>query len=376
MNYPVYIHQMAAISSIGNTSEEIFSALMDGKTGIRINRRFDCSNYSNALCALISDLDSAIPGKSTSRLLEMLLDQIQPVPRSAMTFLATTKGGIDQLQQQCRVGTESEASTGEIHGTLEQLKTRLRTERSGVNINAACASSTIALAQASSLIRNGLADDCLLVAYDLVTEFTHSGFSIIKAASDDYCRPFDIDRKGLNLGESAALLHLSNRRHKNPDFPSVRILGSGISSDAAHITAPARDAAGLIRACEQAFSKAGISKTDIAAISAHGTGTVYNDAMEITGFNALFDGSLPPLFSIKGATGHTLGTAGALETIVSTFALGNGSIPPTIGCVNAAPEARGKVCNKPQNISGGFRILKTNSGFGGINAALILSMES
>ncbi len=144
-----------------------------------------------------------------------------------------------------------------------------------------------------------------------------------------------------------------------------------MAADAAHLTAPARDGCGLAAAVMQAMRHAGIGAGDIAAISAHGTGTVYNDAMELTAFEQVFGAHAPVIHSAKGAIGHTLGAAGGIETALALEMLKRQQAPPTVGCIRPDARARGNVFNHGVSFCG-RHVLKTNSGFGGINAALIL----
>ena len=166
-----------------------------------------------------------------------------------------------------------------------------------------------------------------------------------------------------------------NAAADRPNADSLgRIVGWGIASDAHHITAPSRTGEGLILAIRQALERAGLKPSDVAAINAHGTGSVYNDAMELTAFSSIFD-SLPPFHSIKGAMGHTLGACGAIETIVGLCSLENQCIPPTVGLRTPEPGGQGRVSAQVQPFSGDY-LLTTNSGFGGINAALILQRSA
>ena len=149
------------------------------------------------------------------------------------------------------------------------------------------------------------------------------------------------------------------------------IAGWGAANDAHHVTAPARDGCGLILACRSAFKQAGIDPYQIAAINAHGTGTVYNDAMELAAFNELFGENLPPLHGLKGSLGHCLGAAGGLETVVAVHSLQSQKIPGTVGCLQPEVAGQGMVSAACQEISGDY-LLCTNSGFGGVNSALVL----
>ncbi|MEJ2201856.1 MAG: beta-ketoacyl-[acyl-carrier-protein] synthase family protein, partial [Desulfuromonadaceae bacterium] len=153
-----------------------------------------------------------------------------------------------------------------------------------------------------------------------------------------------------------------------------RVLGWGSANYANHITAPARDGCGLVAAVAKALDRAGLAAAAIAAVSAHGTGTPYNDAMELTAFQRLFPDRRLPVNSIKGAIGHTLGAAGAIEAVLGLQALREGVLPPTVGLLDPEPAGCGQVAGTAQAFSGGC-LLSTNSGFGGVNAALILGRE-
>jgi 3-oxoacyl-[acyl-carrier-protein] synthase II len=150
-----------------------------------------------------------------------------------------------------------------------------------------------------------------------------------------------------------------------------KIKGWGISCDAHHITAPDRDGRGLQRAVCNALSKASISIDDVAAVGGHGTGTVHNDAMEITAFRRIFGEAVPPLYSIKGAIGHCLGACGLIEVIVASRCLQEQIVPPVTGLQNPEPDIKAHIAMEKTTFSGDY-ILATNSGFGGINTALVL----
>ena len=213
-------------------------------------------------------------------------------------------------------------------------------------------------------------------AADLVSEFVFSGFSALRALDPQAARPFDRDRAGLTLGEGAAALALMSRQRAERENRPVlaRVLGWGTANDAHHITAPARDGCGLQLALRQALGTAGLSAEAVEGISAHGTGTVYNDLMELTVFNTLFGQRRPPLHSVKGALGHTLGAAGGLEVALGTRSLATGLLPPTVGLHRAEPLAEGRISAAATRFAGQV-LLSTNSGFGGMNCALVLGRE-
>ncbi|TAL24304.1 MAG: beta-ketoacyl-[acyl-carrier-protein] synthase family protein, partial [Nitrospirae bacterium] len=201
------------------------------------------------------------------------------------------------------------------------------------------------------------------------------GFSSLMALDKFTARPFDKGRKGLSLGEAAAfVLIMSEARAKQEKREIIgEIAGWGLSDDANHMTGPSRESEGLILAIKKAMKAASIDKSDIGFISAHGTGTVYNDAMEMKAFHSVFNDKKIPVYSIKGGIGHTMGAAGIIETIIAMKSLKERESPPTVNLKDADGDARGWV--SPQPCAAGDRkaALLTNAGFSGINAALILA---
>ena len=368
----VFISKVACETALGSGPETLWQGLLDGVSGIAPLQRFSCENYVSSLAACIEDLTAPDSGSRLDPLLERLAAQLGAVPRDARLLVASTKGEIDRFDTACRAG-EPLPEAVLFEPLLEKISKRFGLIDSGMNINAACASSTIALARGAAMIASGQADSVLVYAADIVSEFVFSGFSALQALSAEACKPFDSGRRGLNLGEAgvALLLMSEERALREKQAPLAAIAGWGAANDAHHVTAPARDGSGLILACRAAIKKAGIDPAQIAAINAHGTATVYNDAMELTAFNTLFGENLPPLHGVKGSLGHCLGAAGGIEAVVAGYALQRQKIPGTVGCEQPEEAGQERVSAAAQKICGEY-LLSTNSGFGGINAALIL----
>ncbi|MCL4731995.1 MAG: beta-ketoacyl-[acyl-carrier-protein] synthase family protein, partial [Planctomycetes bacterium] len=181
-------------------------------------------------------------------------------------------------------------------------------------------------------------------------------------------RPFDVARDGLSPGEAGAACVLA-RAADAPGAP--RLAGWGASNDANHISGPSRDGSGLALAIERAL--AGMDRSRVVAICGHGTGTRYNDAMEARAFHAVFGLRVPPVFGVKGSIGHTLGAAGLIEVILSARVAATGLIPPTAGFARGDDDfALDVVHGAPRRVAPGL-VLTTNSGFGGMNTALVIA---
>jgi len=368
----VVLSKIATVSALGNGPEPLWDGLLAGRSGIGPLSRFDCTNYISSYAACIAGLQAPAEGSLLDDILQRVVAQLGAVPSDSRLLVASTKGEIDLLTEACRQGAALHEAVL-FEPLLAKVANRFALDDSGCNINAACASSTIAVARAAGLIAAGQADSVLVYAADLVSEFVFSGFSALQALSDQPCRPFDQQRNGLNLGEAGvALLLMSEKRARECGEQTLAyIAGWGAANDAHHVTAPARDGSGLILACRQALAKAEISAEQIAAINAHGTGTVYNDAMELTAFSAVFADDLPPLHGSKGSLGHCLGAAGGLEIAIACKSLQQQQITGTVGCNLPEEQGTGCLSSENQQISGDY-LLCSNSGFGGINGVVIL----
>ncbi len=240
----------------------------------------------------------------------------------------------------------------------------------------ACASGNVALGMALQWLRAGRCDVVLCGGVDAISEFVLSGFHSLRAQAKVPCQPFDRARSGLNLGEGAAFLVLESEDHARRRGQRIRayLSGYGLSCDANHMTGPDRQGRGAARAMSAALADAGLGAEAVDFVSAHGTATVFNDAMEARGLELVLGArsATVPVNSIKGSLGHTLGAAGALEAVMVVRALEEQLIPPTAGLVERDPEiALHIVAGAPQAAPLSV-VLSTSSGFGGVNAALVL----
>ena len=368
----VWVVGTAAVTALGDTADALWGGLLAGKSGIRSLERFPTGSYKSHLAACVPGLASPGPGSLVTALLDRLCTRLPPLPPDTLLIASTTKGGVDCLERIAR-GLPAAADDIPLPAPGAALRRRLGLTTPGFTVSAACASGSIALGRGAQLIASGAATSVLVVGFDALSEFIFSGFSALQALSPGPCAPFDRARSGLTLGEGAAALLLASpeRARREGREPVGELLGWAASNDAVHITAPARDSRGLIQAIGAALARAGIGPDDVGGVSAHGTGTIYNDLMELNAFRAVFGEQRPPVYGVKGALGHTLGAAGAIETVVALRALAAGVAPGTVGFKDPDPAAGGMVHPEATPLRG-QRILLTNSGFGGVNGALVL----
>ena len=242
-----------------------------------------------------------------------------------------------------------------------------------LTVSAACASGATALGIGADLLREGAADLVVAGGYDVLCRFVLRGFDVLRALTRERVRPFDRRRSGLLLGEAAGLLLLARERDaRGPRLGRLR--GHGSASDASHVAAPDPGGRGLEAAIRAALAEADVAPGDLDFVSAHGTGTPLNDRIETAVLRRVLGprASAIPVNSIKGALGHTMGAAAALEAIMCLLAAREGLIPPTVGYEEPDP-----ACDLDY-VPGGCRparprlMLSTSLGFGGCNAALVL----
>lgn len=359
---------MAIATGLGNGLERNWQQLVDGRTAIAPIRHFNTNRLDYHQAACLRELWEQGNGNHTCSLAKMTLDAIKPVPPRTFIIWSGIKGNAEFIE------SGQSMPPPYLPGHYRSWVARqLNIPDQGMEINAACASSTVGLALGAQKIARGSCSCVLVCAADLVTRFVHTGFSALKALTSKTCRPFDKARDGLCLGDGAVAILLTDEAtlRENQLEPLAVISGWGIANDANHITGPARDGSGLVLAIESALTMASVKAGKVEAFCAHGTGTVYNDGMELTAVERVFGERRFPVFSIKGSIGHTLGAAGGIETAISVLALLKKQVPPNTGLEQAEDRAIGRVSDQMQTFAGN-NILTSNSGFGGVNAALLL----
>lgn len=364
----VYLVKRAIATSLGNSLEATWQRLLKGHSALDAIPHFQADRLTSQKACCIPDLLPTADENRVCTLARRALDQITPVPPGTCVVWAGIKGNAEYI----------EADQNMAMPYLPEHYHQWVAERLGINplgfdINAACASSTVGMAIGAQKIARGECGSVLICAADVVTRFGFTGFSVLKALAPTRCRPFDKARDGMCIGDGAVAILLADaqtaRKHKLRRL--ARLSGWGISNDANHITGPSRDGAGLVMAIETALGMAGLSPDDTQAFCAHGTGTIFNDSMELEAIEAVFGDRRFPAFSIKGAVGHTLGAAGGIDAAICAHALAHKLIPPTAGLETPESKAAGRVSNQAQAFDG-RNILTSNSGFGGVNAALVL----
>ncbi|HVO20828.1 MAG TPA: beta-ketoacyl-[acyl-carrier-protein] synthase family protein [Anaeromyxobacter sp.] len=240
----------------------------------------------------------------------------------------------------------------------------------------ACSSGNAALAMAFDLVAEAQADLAVVAGADTFTRAVYTGFLRLGALSKSFCRPFDKRRDGVTFGEGAGALVLEALDHARARGAPVHaeVAGYGVSNDAYHITAPEPSGDGFARAMRQALASSGVSPGEVDYVSAHGTGTPYNDLCETKAMKAVFGAAAVgiPISSLKSMLGHTNGAASAIEAVACVLALQRQAVPPTANLTEPDPECDLDYVpgvGRPRKVE---TCLNLSAGFGGFNVCLVL----
>jgi 3-oxoacyl-[acyl-carrier-protein] synthase I len=375
----VFIIADNIFSPLGVTSAENFAQLKKSRSGIK--KQVDATMSEQPFYAALFDKkDNFINDdiKSGYTKFEKLLiasistalqnSGINTGDKKTVLIISSTKGNISLL--------ETETNSRELNKRISlNISAKLVADyfhfgNQPIVISNACISGLLAIITGMRMIQSGQYENAVIAGADVISKFILSGFQSFQAISEAPCKPFDAERNGINLGEGAGTVILSSNKKYSG---GIKVSGGSISNDANHISGPSRTGEELSQAITKAMKVAGLSSPEIDFISAHGTATVYNDEMEAKAIT-LADLQSVPVNSLKGYYGHTLGAAGLIESIVSIHSMKENLILPTIGFQRPG-------VTKPVNICTSLHksflrnCLKTASGFGGCNAAVIFSKQ-
>lgn len=361
-----YIIADNIISPLGETSEENYLSVKAGRSGIRAYEPGTCNIPEGFYASLLFEDFETLALKSAQKAIAnaqktMGNAQLELKGKRTAFILSSTKGNIEENIS--------------LADSAQRIANLLGIDSKPIVVCNACISGLSALILGNRLIDSGLYDAAIVCGCDTPRQFILSGFQSLKALSPEPCRPFDMERMGLNLGEAAATLILS----KNPIQGNSWRMGDGfIRNDAFHISTPSKTADGLYLSLQrtlESFTKEISStceqidmKEQLAFINAHGTATLFNDQMESVAIGRAGLSDLPAN-AYKSFWGHTMGAAGILETIISMKAIDDNTILGTRGFSELGVSGKMNICaeNRPTDKKGFIKML---SGFGGCNATI------
>jgi len=407
MKKRVVITGMGVISSLGNSTEEFWNSIKEGKNGISKVTKFDVSQMSTKVAAEVNNFEPTdyIDKKEAKRMdrytqfamvaAKMAVESsgldLQKIDQNRFgVIVGSGIGGIETLEAQHEVYLNKgpkRVSPFFIPMMISNMAVgRIAIEYGAKGFNecviTACATSTNAIGDAFKVIQRGDADIMITGGAEAsITPLSFAGFCNMGAMSSVEdpiiaCKPFDAERDGFIMGEGAGILIIENLEHALNRGANIiaEIVGYGSTNDAFHITAPAEGGEGGARCMQMAINDGGIKPEEVDYINAHGTSTPHNDKNETAAIKKVFGDYADKLAvsSTKSMTGHLLGAAGAIETIATAIAMKEGFLPPTINYKNPDPECD---LDYVPNIGrkANINIALSNSlGFGGHNATIAL----
>ena len=405
----VVITGLGVVAPTGNSVKDVWTGAQEGRSGIARIQRYDTSAFTTHIGGEVKNLDPlAFIDQKELKKLDIFSQYAIAASQEAWDDSRLATAGYDARRIGCILGigiggitTLEKYMQAYIEGGPRKLSPFLipamisnlgpgnigiRYGLKGVNftITSACTSSTHAIGESARMIANGIQDVMVTGgAESSVTAIGVGGFCALRALStrnDDperASRPFDRDRDGFVLSEGAAILVLESLEHAEKRGATIygEILGYGASCDAFHITAPCSDGAGAVQCMSEALEDAGLKPEDIGYVNAHGTSTPANDLIETIAIKQVYGEwakSGLMVSSTKSMTGHLLGAAGAIEALLTTLALRDGIIPPTINLDN--PQEGCDLDYVPHKArKAQVKAAMSNSfGFGGTNASVII----
>jgi 3-oxoacyl-(acyl-carrier-protein) synthase len=370
---PLYIAGMGVISAIGDDATQTLEALRDARCALKPRSLFGMSADQAPVVGAVEGIADSDAVPRTHLLARRAADQALAgcdAPPDAIV-LGSTTGGILTTETLLRQNHVDPA--GYRHHALntvaEDLARRCRCTGPLITVSTACSSGAVAIMLAMQMLRRGMARRVLAGGADCLCRLTCFGFKSLQLIDPIGARPLDLQRRGMSVAEGAALVLLTS---EPPVDAAVQIVGAGISCDAHHATTPHPEGEGAAAAMRAALDDAGLETQSIDYINLHGTGTRDNDLAEARAIRALFPSGQPLLSSIKGAGGHSLAAAGAIEAVVAALCIQHGLVPANVGYLTCDPDLGLQPVSTPRQLP--ISTVMSNSfGFGGNNASLILS---
>jgi len=368
----VYISSVGVVSCLGAGISQTIKALEKGHSGIRPLTIFSTSSHPPLPVGEFPDFFENDPLPRTHRLARLAAEQAMAGCDRApdAVVLGVTTGGMLSTETHLKKSSpDPQLFRRHAPGSVaEDIARRWGCTGPVLTVSTACSSGAVAIKIALQMLRCGMATRVLAGGADSLCRLTYYGFNALQLIDPQGARPLDKNRRGMSVAEGAAILLLT----ANDGHGAVaRLLGAGLSCDAHHPVKPHPHGKGALAAMQAALNDGKIAVEDIDYINLHGTGTVDNDLSEARAVRTLFPHHPPLLSSIKGACGHSLAAAGAIDAVISAVSISEKWVPANIGCRHPDPEL--KLNPVLQSTRKPVKTVLSNSfGFGGNNAALII----
>ncbi|MBU2652007.1 MAG: beta-ketoacyl synthase [Bacteroidetes bacterium] len=382
----VFIESSNIITSVGFSTAENVNSILEKRSGIRINQPGDISRVPVPLSLVDRTLldkhfeRSASPDDHTlfeklaltSLSLAIEKSNIPVDSEDTLFILSTTKGNIDLLERRNQDKFPKERLS--LWDSAFLIRDFFGMANEPVLICNACISGVLAINTARILLQTGRYKHAVITGADILSRFVVAGFQSFQSLSPGPCRPFDSSRDGLTLGEGSGTIILTTDPTLIEENSRISVVAGASSNDANHISGPSRTGEGLFHAVRKTLEEVGMLPENIDFLSAHGTATDYNDEMEAKAFDRCGLSSVP-VNSFKGCFGHTLGAAGVIESVLTVESMRRNILMPSIGYENHGVSIPLRI-PKTQETAQINHALKTASGFGGCNAAVLFRKDN
>lgn len=408
MKHRVVVTGLGAVTPLGTTVDQFWSAVQEGQSGIGPITLVDASALPVQFAGEVKDFDPTLymdrkEAKRTARFTHfaiaaakqawedagLTLEQVDP--ERVGVFIGSGMGALDVIEEEAAKLREKGASrvspflipTVIVNMAGGNVAIQLGLKGPNLCQVSACSTGAHAIGDAFRMLQHGDVDVMLAGGTEaVITPLAIAGFAAAKALSSGHAsgdptrasRPFDAERNGFVMGEGAGVMVLETLEHAQQRGARIlaEVVGYGMSDDAHHITMPAPEGEGAQRAMRMALKDAGLPAGAVSYVNAHGTSTEANDKYETAAYKGVFGEQVPPVSSTKSMIGHLLGAAGAVEAITCVLAIRDGVMPPTINYENPDPECTldyvpNQARKAPVDVA-----MSNNMGFGGHNASLVI----
>jgi len=389
----VFVTSISLITSIGTSTKETFNNLLKLQSGIKEVSYGEYGSFKTGKVNLTNEeirnkyhiksnySRTSLLGIASVKELGDSLENITSTMSKTCLITGTSVGGMDLTEKEYinylnKKAFNKSAFLNHLSGVISHQIMKESISFDMVDtISTACSSAANAILQGANYIKNGFFDSAVVGGTDALSIFTINGFNSLNIYDKNFCKPFDQNRRGLNLGEGSAFLILESEKSllKSGNKPLVELKGWGNSSDAYHQTASSPEGFGAVLSMKKALDQAQLTPPEIGYINAHGTATPNNDLSESSAIKRVFQETIPSFSSTKPYTGHTLASCGSIEAVFSVFSILNDIIFPNLNFSNVISETKLTPITTIRKDIKINNVLSNSFGFGGNNTSLIFS---
>ncbi len=389
MNRRVVITGIGMLCSIGTNKIEVLNALISEKSGLKKSKQ--CIKYDELKDVKVGECEFNTKEFTDIQSLERLeimamkaidealidsrltIDDIEKKEDRAALSLSTSLAGSSQMLKTLEEPEISDLWSLHSRRFMSRIMNQYKVKGSCYTTSSACAAGTAGAGIGFDLVKNNEADIVIVGGTDHLSMFSVFGFYSLNTLSSDECKPFDVNRDGINIGEGSAFFifeELECARNRGVDRFYGEVLGYGLANDAYHMTSPNPSGEGAYQVMKAALEDSGIGKEEVDYINAHGTGTKANDQMEISAINRLFQENVK-VSSTKSRVGHCLGAAGSIEIGICLFALSKDIYPHTKNSYDFIEEGK-KMLDRETSKKQVNCILSNSFAFAGNLASIVI----